>query len=320
MTKPVTTSPIPGVQRSLPESGQISSFEPNSIQEGTHVLRTRSLPLAAVLLLLAASGRGDSGHGPVFGLTTPTNVKRGWTLDLGIMARSGVNDQGIMSRAMLTRGFTEDVQFSLTIPVVFSSAPLAPGRVTGMMSASSDIEGIGAWRFHRRGTGVGKRFESTAYAGFIAAGPQRPRGMLGQLARAPGFYAAVSTGMASRSHYLWVGAGNAHYIKRSNDQRPNLFIYSGVWGYRPPALRKEYPEWDWRVMAEMTGEVSTKVLLNGARMPATGSHQVFLGPTMLGIYKNYAIEGGMQFPVYRDAGVMFQRERFRYTINFSYFF
>jgi hypothetical protein len=41
---------------------------------------------------------------------------------------------------------------------------------------------------------------------------------------------------------------------------------------------------------------------------------------VLGIYKNYALEGGMQFPVFRDVGANFQRERFRFAVNLSYFF
>jgi hypothetical protein len=45
-----------------------------------------------------------------------------------------------------------------------------------------------------------------------------------------------------------------------------------------------------------------------------------LGPTALGIYRNYAIEGGVQFPVYRDVGARLQRETVRYAVNVSYFF
>lgn len=280
---------------------------------------TRPLLVAAAVALSVGSGSA-SGHGPVFGLTTPTNAKRGWSLDLGVMGRSGSGGEGVMSRAMLSYGVTEDFQLSFTAPAVFSTAPVAPGRVTSMMSATSDFEGIAAWRFHRQGAGVGTRFESTAYGGLIVSGPQRPTGMLGDLARAPGFYTAVSTGMASRSHYVWVGLGNVHFVERKDDQRPNLFIYSAVWAYRPKAWRKDYPHWDWRFFAEMTGEVSNKVQMDGVRMPGTGGHQIFLGPTVLGIYKNYAIEGGVQFPVFRDVGSNFQRERFRYAINVSYFF
>jgi hypothetical protein len=225
-----------------------------------------------------------------------------------------------MSRAMLSYGITQDVQVSLTAPYAYSSVPLAPARTTSMMSSTPEFEAIAAWRFQRRGTAVGTRWESTAYTGFVVPGPQRPTGMLGTLSRAPGVYTAFATGMASRSHYVWGGVGNVHFAARNGDQRPNLFTYSAVWGYRPAALRKEYPHWDWRVFAEMTGEVWNKVQLDGVPMAGTGGQQIFLGPTVLGIYKNYAIEGGVQFPLFRDVGANFQRERFRYAINFSVFF
>jgi len=68
-----------------------------------------------------------------------------------------------------------------------------------MMSSTPDFEAIGAWRFHRQGTGIGKRFETTAYGGLIVPGPQRPPGMVGNLRRAPGVFTGVATGMASRS-------------------------------------------------------------------------------------------------------------------------
>ena len=55
-------------------------------------------------------------------------------------------------------------------------------------------------------------------------------------------------------------------------------------------------------------------------MPGTDAHQVFLGPSALGIYKNYAIQAGVQVPVYRNSGARLERERFRYAMNLSYFF
>lgn len=283
-------------------------------------MRVALMLLALVVTVFLPLPAAASGHGPVFGLTTPTNSKGGWSLDIGLMGRSGAADNGVMSRTMLSYGITEDFQLSATFPYVFSSVPLAPARVTSMMSATSDFEGIAAWRFHRRGTRVGTRVESTAYAGLIFPGAQRPKGMLGNLKRAPGVYTAVATGMASRSHYVWVGVGNVHFAERDADQRPNLFTYSGVWGYRPPALRKDYPHWDWRLFVELTGEISNKVRMDGSRMAGTGGHQIFLGPTVLGIYKHYAIEGGVQFPAFRDVGANFQHERFRFAINFSHFF
>ncbi len=99
-----------------------------------------------------------------------------------------------------------------------------------------------------------------------------------------------------------------------------MLTYSFVWGYRPPALRKDYPHWDWRGFLEMTGEKSGRVRRGGDFMPDTAGHQLFIGPSALGIYKNYAFEGGIQFPVYRDGGERFEREKLRFAINFSYFF
>jgi hypothetical protein len=273
-----------------------------------------------VALRVVSSAVLASGHGPVFSQATPTNAKGGWSLDVGVMGRAGSQDTGVMTRTMLSYGVTEDFQLSVAVPYVFSSAPLAPARTTSMMSSTPDFEVLGAWRFHRRGVRVGTRFESTVYAGLIVPGPQRPQGMLGNLARAPGVYTALATGVASRGHYLWVGVGNSHFAERDGDQRPNLFTYSTVWGYRPRAWRKDYPHWDWRLFAELTGEISNKVQMGNVRMAGTGAHQVFLGPTVLGIYKNYALEGGMQFPVFRDVGANFQRERFRFAVNLSYFF
>lgn len=280
--------------------------------------------LMAALLAAVVSGSPStaraSGHGPVFGMTTPTNAAGGWSFDLGLMGRTGDGDDGAMTRAMVSFGITEDLQVSVSAPLVFASAPFAPARATAMMPGNGDFESIGAWRFHRRGTAVGRRVESTAYGGLILPGPQKPAGMPGDLRRAPGVYTAVASGVASRSHYVWGGIGYTRFAARAGDQRPAIFSYSAVWGYRPPPLRKEYPHWDWRLFLELTGESSGNLRRDGIEHPGTGGHQVFLGPTTLGIYRNYAIEGGMQFPVYRDVGVRLQRETVRYAVNLSYFF
>ena len=271
-------------------------------------------------LLAGATPARASGHGPVFGLATPTNARGAWALDTGVMGRKGRGATGVMWRSMLTFGITEDLQVSASFPAVFSSAPFAPSRTTGMMPGNGDVEGLLAWRFHREGTDIGSRFESTAYGGLIYPGPQRPPGMLGELKRAPGFWSAVSTGFASRSHYLWGGIGYSRFAEAEGDQRPDLLFYSFVWAYRPPAWRKDYPDWDWRFFVELTGERSGKARHRGAEVTGTGGHQLFLGPSTLGIYKNYAIEAGIQFPVYRDVGALHQQERFRFAVNLSYFF
>jgi hypothetical protein len=283
----------------------------------------RGAAAAAMALASAAPASGQilaSGHGPVFGLATPTNGQGAWSFDFGVMGRRGEADSGAMSRVMLGYGFTPDLQVTVSAPMVFSSAPLPPGRMTGMMPASGDFETMVGWRFHRQGLDVGMRFESTAYGSVIVPGPQRAAGLAGELRRAPGTFLGAATGMASRSHYLWGGVGYSRFAERDGDRRADILSYTAVWGYRPPALRRDYPHWDWRMMAELTGERSGPMRHDGAPMPGTGGHQVLVGPSVLGLYKNYGISGGVQLPIYRDVPPAQPRERFRYGVNFSYFF
>ncbi|HEY4490474.1 MAG TPA: hypothetical protein VI958_00690, partial [Acidobacteriota bacterium] len=271
------------------------------------------------LYLILISRAESSGHGPVFGLATPTNAQDGWSLDTGLMSRIG-NDTGTMFRSMLSYGITEDLQVSFSAPWIFETAPLPPARQTAMMPGTFDTEAILAWRFHRTGADIGTRLESTAYAGFLIPSAQDIKGMLGELEKSSGLYLAAATGMASRSHYIWGGIGYSRFSKSKGDQRPDVFFYSLVWGYRPQAWRKDYPHWDWRWFVELTGEVAGKIQRDGAELSETGGHQIFLGPSVLGIYKDVAVEAGLQFPIYRDIGSLHQKEKRRYALNFSYFF
>jgi hypothetical protein len=55
-------------------------------------------------------------------------------------------------------------------------------------------------------------------------------------------------------------------------------------------------------------------------VPGSRSNQLFVGPTTLGVYKNYAVSGGVQFAVYQNVGPVYPRERVRASINFTWFF
>jgi hypothetical protein len=261
-----------------------------------------------------------SGHGPVFGLATPVNARGVCNIDLGLMSQEGTEGASPMLRTLFGCGITENFQLSVSAPAVFSSQPLAPSRVTSVMPTGADIEGIAEWRFFRRDTGVGSRLDATALGGVIAPGPQRMTGMLGNLHRSPGIFTGLTAGIASRSQYVWVGLSESRFGESHGDRRPDLLFFSAVYGYRPMAWRTEYPRWDWRVFAEMTAERAGTVRMAGAEMPGTHSYQVYLGPSVLGTHKNYAVSAGIQFPVYRDVSAVYQRELFRVSANLTYYF
>lgn len=279
----------------------------------------RVIPLAVVAVGIAffvpPQALRASGHGPVFGHATPTLGRGGWEADLAFMTRPGEQTPAMLM-GLLAYGITENLQVSVAGPVSLRRRALPASRLTHMMGANLDIQPMLAWRFHRNDFDIGKRFESTAYFSVLFPTDSLRNGLRTEA----GYYAAVATGYVSRSHYLWGGVGYQRYGARQGDRLSDFLTYSGVWAWRPPALRKDYPAWDWRIMVELVGEEIGRARRAGLPLSNSGGRQVFAGPTTLGIYKNWAVSGGVLFPVYRGLNGIQAREDFRFVFNVSYFF
>lgn len=268
--------------------------------------------LAAILLQTEIPAIA-SGHGPIFGMATPTNGKGLWSLDWGAMARGGEDGPGVMTRGQLSYGITENLMASISAPLTLRKQPLAPAFM------STDALGYLTWRFHRQDTGIGSRFESAVIGGVVVPGAQS-KGMLQAIGRSPGVLTGIVTGYASRSNYAWAGINYLHYAESGGGRRPDLFSYSLVYGYRPHSWRTDYPRWDWRLFGELSGERAGPVQLHSMKLPHTEAHQIFVGPSTLGVYKNYAVSAGVQFPIYRANSPFYPEERFRVAINVTYYF
>jgi hypothetical protein len=129
----------------------------------------------------------------------------------------------------------------------------------------------------------------------------------------------LATGLASRSQYLWAGGGYTRFAEGTEDRRPDTLSWSGVYGYRPAKLRRGYDQWDYRGFAELTGEHTGNVVKSSTILPDSSTTSVWLGPSVLAIFKNVAISSGLQVPVFRDASdSIYGREHFRFALNFSY--
>jgi hypothetical protein len=272
-----------------------------------------ALTLAIAVLVLPWPLLAD-GHGPVFGLATPTNSKGEWSFDSGVFGRSSTFDSQASFREQIGYGFTPHLSLFFTAPVVIGNASLTPTRI----QPGDDFDAKLAWRFQHRATKVGTRFESTALAGLAAPGPRSGFPGIAHTSNAPGTMFGAVTGMASRIHYIWLGATFTTFYQHNGDKRPNLFDYSLVYGYRPPKWRRPPDKWDWRIFGELVGERSSRFIQANSVLPETQAHQVFIGPTVLGIYRNYTVSFGAQFSVYRDVGALFPKEQVRFAINLSY--
>jgi hypothetical protein len=272
----------------------------------------------AVILLavvgLAHLSAFASGHGPVFGLATPTNSQGEWSFDAGLFGRSASSGSQASIRGLIGYGFTPHLTLSFTLPAVVADAAAPPTRI----QPGDDFDSTLAWRFQHRATKVGTRFESTAFAGLVVPGPQSGFPGIAHTTNLPGTMLGAVTGMASRSHYVWLGSTYTKFFEHDGDKRPDVFDYSLDYGYRPPKWRRPPDKWDWRLFGELVGERSHRFQEANAIVSGTQAHQVFIGPSALGIYRNYTVSFGVQLPIYQNVGSMFPKEHVRFAVNFSY--
>jgi hypothetical protein len=279
-------------------------------------LRSRGRAVAFALLLVLAPAMKAADHGPVFGLATPTNPQGGWSFDLGVNGRS---DMASVLEAELSYGLTQNIKLAVSGPVVLQPDPYPRSSVTANTPISGDFSGLVWWRFQKKDF-AGKRIESTAVAGALVPGPQQETGLFRGLNSGLGYLVGAVTGVASRSQYAWVGTTYQRYAESKGDRRPDLLTYTAVYGYRPLSWRTDYPRWDWRIFGEFTGERSGALQRQNLELPGSEADQLFLGPSVLGVYRAIGIEAGMQFPLYSDAGPLYPKERYRFALNFAYFF
>jgi len=272
-----------------------------------------------ILALACASALASpalaAGHGPVFGYATPVNSQGEFSFDTGLIGRHGSQGTALTESSQLGYGITPHITVTAVVPFTFGKASLPETRMAGGGEWSSSV----AWRFQHSVTSVGRRIESTASLGLVVPGPQQDSGILASLHRAPGVAATLASGLASRSQYLWFGGGYTRFVEAHTDRRPDTISWSGIYGYRPPGLRRDVNHWDYRGFAELTGEHTGRVRSNGVLLPDSETTSLWLGPSILAILKDVAIEGGIQAPLYRDVSASsYGRESIRFAINFSY--
>ena len=270
----------------------------------------------AAVLCAAPQATFASGHGPVFGATTPTLGKGGWSFDTAWTLRASEADaKEQMLKSMISFGVTENLQVSASLPVATTSSTLPGARMMSLMSNEQELEVLAGYRFQRRVVGIGGRQESTVYVG----GTVPLESARGGTRTSPSLYVSAATGYASRSHYVWVGGGLQHFADKGGDRLGAGRFASVVYGFRPKPLRVEAHKPDARLFVEATAEDRQPDSIGGVQQ-ATSARSVFVGPTTLILYKAFAFEAGVLFPAYQRVGDGRGKERLRVAVNVSYFF
>ena len=272
--------------------------------------------IALTAWIVSAPSVYASGHGPVFGAATPTLGRGGWSLDQAWTLRAGDDEeQQQMLKTMLSFGVTENLQLSGSFPLAMGDGRLAPARMMSAMSSDREFEALATYRFQRRPVGIGGRQESTFFVGGTAPFEHRRSGV----AVGPSIEAGISTGYASRAHYVWVGGSAQHFLERGGEQFSDSRLLTAVYGYRPPPLRTEAGKPDLRFFVEVTAEDRGSNRVNGLDT-GSGSRTIFVGPTSLLLHKAIGVEAGVLFPAYQRVDSASVKEHVRVAVNLAYFF
>lgn len=259
------------------------------------------------------------GHGPVYGLSTPTLGRDGWSVDLAGMGRFFDGGRTSMLRPMLSYGLTEDVQLSASVPVPLERDAGAPTvRALTRMPATQDVEVMVGWRLQRRGTGVGTRQETTLWLAVDIPTDGRRNG----LEAAPAFFGSVVTGYVSRAAYVWVGGAHRRARAAGPDrhQAGAMTMGSLVVGYRPSLFREDYPHPDWRGFIELVAESVSRDTVNGVEQPDSGGRQLYAALTVLGLYGSWGLAGGPAFPLFQSRNGNQPHDGVRLAANVTFWF
>lgn len=283
-------------------------------------LRRPGLRLHVLALVLTVSGlraAHGEGHGPAFGLATPTLARGQWSSDTAVMQIDTDGVDSFSVREMVGYGITEDLQALLTFPL---KRPDGSGmqsiRGGSMMGEMGAIEASLQWRFHRTAPAVGARRESAALVGLS----EPTDDTLGNMQVGNSIHLAAVTGYASRTTYWWAGAGTQRYLEEGGDRLGSLYYVSGVFGYRPPLFQHDYPKPDWRVFIEGLAEKTERHQMNGQTMSGSGGEKVLIGPSVLGLYGRWGVEAGVLWPVGQSPNGPQAEERYRAKFVFTYWF
>lgn len=289
---------------------------------------------------------GD-GHGPAFGYSTTTLGVHDSSVETSVMWRLG----SAMMGSKFSYGWKENLQFSVSTTFHLNPGEHPVGRFAATMPGNPEVEGLLAWRFVHKSTGIATRNECTLFVGASALTQQPLRADGPPLDRQPGLYGALAAGHISRTYSVWTGAGFQHYGAWNShelDHQSDTFLTSLALGWRPPFLAHDYPKPDFRLFWETTGErighawrsatepvttpppgghyqdwvaqQSTPDSSGVVVLPNSGGEGVYSGPTFLCTYRSVAIQAGVLFRVWDQPNGTQPSDRFRAMVGFSYFF
>ena len=95
-------------------------------------------------------------------------------------------------------------------------------------------------------------------------------------------------------------------------KKGNLLFVDLAVGIRP--WPTQYLKPDLVVMTELNWETKTRDRLNGNKVNDSGANQLFLSPGFFLTYRNWAVKGGVQLPIYQDFNGEQAEDDYRFSL------
>jgi len=238
-------------------------------------------------------------HEPIFGLGPHVIYKGGVGIEVEINGeRSSSNQETRRELAIDTEiiyGITSDLAATLVIPGILDKV----GKTATEDQSSSGFGDLSLrlkYRFWRRDSPGTQDSAAIILGGKFPTGDENEKPRLGS--GSTDFLFGLAVARESRRWYYF---GDFRYRLNTRDDQfkagDKIFADAAI-GIRP--WLTEYLEPDWVFLVEMNWETQQRNELFGQDISDSGGNLLFVSPAFFMTYRNWAVKGGVQVPVYQN--------------------
>ncbi len=255
----------------------------------------RPAVIAAAILSVFLTSGSALAHEPIFGLGPHTIFKGGFGLEMELEGEKASGAGEVENERVVTSeiiyGITANLSATLAIPYILERSS------TNESSGTGDISVRTKYRFWRR-DGIGVQ-DSAA----VITGVKLPTGDDDKTLRLGSGSTDYLFGLAvARESLKWYYFGDVRYRLNTEGggglRAGNAFFADLAIGVRP--RKTVYLRPDLVVIAELNFESRDRKELFGVDAADSGGTRLFLSPSFFYTYRNWALKGGIQFPVDQD--------------------
>ncbi len=278
-------------------------------------LFNRVLPFLLSVLLILIFAINSYAHEPIFGLGPHVIYKGGTGIEVEFEGErasgAGETENQYSLHSEIMYGLTPDLALTLAIPYILKKK-IESERGEKTSSGVGDISLRLKYRFWRHDS-PGIQDSAAVITGIkLPTGDDDKTPGLGT--GSTDFFIGLAV---ARESLKWYYFGDVRYrinTRGSDDLRKGNVLFTDLSiGVRP--WPTEYLKPDLVVLLEMNWELIMKDHLGGTEVDDSGGNRLFLSPCFFFTYRNLALKGGVQIPVYQNMYGHQPEDDYRFSLS-----